>query len=138
MTVKEGYESYNTPKTNGASSGPYSDRGYTMDEAVLVDKAKRTHQETTESAQRAAKVSRNFAHCDKQILQKSRSYDHGLPDFCGRLQTAEQTREIAANTLDALHQQGQKLEVVERDLYEVCAVASDCWWLYAQAVRCIR
>ncbi len=34
-------------------------------------------------------------------------------------QTAEQTREIAANTLDALHQQGQKLEVVERDLYEV-------------------
>lgn len=35
------------------------------------------------------------------------------------MQTAEQTREIAANTLDALHQQGQKLEVVERDLYEV-------------------
>lgn len=71
MTVKEGYESYNTPKTNGASgSGPYSDRGYTMDEAVLVDKAKRTHQETTESAQRAAKVSRNSAHCDRQILLK--------------------------------------------------------------------
>jgi hypothetical protein len=37
------------------------------------------------------------------------------------MQTAEQTREIAANTLDALHQQGQKLEVVERDLYEVCS-----------------
>ena len=68
MTVKEGYESYNTPKTNGASrSGPYSDRGYTMDEAVLVDKAKRTHQETTESAQRAAKVSRNRARCDMPI-----------------------------------------------------------------------
>ena len=58
MTAKQGYESYETPKTNGASrSGPYSDRGYTMDEAVLVDKAKRTHQETTASAQRAAKVS---------------------------------------------------------------------------------
>lgn len=57
MTAKQGYESYETPKTNGASrSGPYSDRGYTMDEAVLVDKAKRTHQETTASAQRAAKV----------------------------------------------------------------------------------
>ena len=41
----------------GTANKPYSDRGYTMEEAIIVDKAKKTHRETTESAQRAAKVS---------------------------------------------------------------------------------
>lgn len=79
-----------SPTANGSAKTPYSDRGYTMEEAVIVDQAKKKHVETTQAAARAAK-------------------------------TAEQTREIAANTLDALHQQGQKLEVVERDLYEIDA-----------------
>ena len=46
-----------SPKTNGTATSPYSDRGYSMEEAVIVDKAKRTHKETTQSAERAAKVS---------------------------------------------------------------------------------
>ena len=35
------------------------------------------------------------------------------------LQTAEQTREMAATTLDSLHDQGHRLDRVEGDLYEV-------------------
>ena len=46
-----------SPTTNGSANTPYSDRGYTMEEATIVDKAKRTHKETTQSAARAAKVS---------------------------------------------------------------------------------
>ena len=50
-------ESARSPTTNGTARAPYGDRGYSMEEAVIVDKAKRTHKETTASAQRAAKVS---------------------------------------------------------------------------------
>ena len=32
---------------------------------------------------------------------------------------AEETRDMAGNTLDALHEQGQRLDRVEGDLYEV-------------------
>lgn len=49
-------ETARSPTTNGAARAPYGDRGYTMEEAVIVDKAKKTHKETTASAQRAAKV----------------------------------------------------------------------------------
>jgi hypothetical protein len=35
------------------------------------------------------------------------------------LQTAERTRELAANTLGELQQQGQKLDVIDRDLHDV-------------------
>lgn len=98
-------ESARSPATNGTARAPYGDRGYSMEEAVIVDKAKRTHKETTASAQRAAK-------------------------------TAEQTREIAANTLDALHQQGQKLEVVERDLYEIDADVVEAKGILKYMRRC--
>ncbi|KAL0035899.1 hypothetical protein WJX77_007037 [Trebouxia sp. C0004] len=94
-----------SPTTNGSANKPYSDRGYTMEEAAIVDKAKGTHKETTQSAARAAK-------------------------------TAEQTREIAANTLDALHQQGQKLEVVERDLYEIDADVVEAKGILKYMRRC--
>ena len=50
-------EATRSPTTNGTARAPYGDRGYSMEEAVIVDKAKRTHKETTASAQRAAKVS---------------------------------------------------------------------------------
>lgn len=53
-------ETARSPTTNGAARAPYGDRGYTMEEAVVVDKAKKTHKETTASAQRAAKVLFNF------------------------------------------------------------------------------
>ena len=49
-------ENARSPATNGAARAPYGDRGYSMEEAVIVDKAKKTHKETTASAQRAAKV----------------------------------------------------------------------------------
>lgn len=48
------------PTTNGTAVRAYGDRGYTMEEAALVDKGKRTHKETTASAARAAKVSYSF------------------------------------------------------------------------------
>ena len=51
-------DSSRSPATNGTARAPYSDRGYSMEEAVIVDKAKSTHKETTASAQRAAKVKR--------------------------------------------------------------------------------
>ena len=35
------------------------------------------------------------------------------------MQVAEETRDMAGNTLDALHEQGQRLDRVEGDLYEV-------------------
>ena len=50
-------DSSRSPATSGTARAPYGDRGYTMEEAVIVDKAKSTHKETTASAQRAAKVS---------------------------------------------------------------------------------
>ncbi|CAK0787334.1 hypothetical protein CVIRNUC_010552 [Coccomyxa viridis] len=61
---------------------------YTMEEAETVDKAKRTHRETTQSAQRA-------------------------------LKTAERTKELAANTLGELQHQGQKLDMIDRDLHDI-------------------
>ena len=50
-------DSTRSPATNGSARAPYGDKGYSMEEAVIVDKAKKTHKETTASAQRAAKVS---------------------------------------------------------------------------------
>ena len=38
---------------------------------------------------------------------------------CLRLQTAERTRELAANTLGELESQGQKLDRIDADLHEV-------------------
>ncbi|CAL5222338.1 g4687 [Coccomyxa viridis] len=73
-----------------ANGGSYrqQENYYTQEEAVIVDKAKRTHNETTQSAQRA-------------------------------LKTAERTKELAANTLGELQHQGQKLDMIDRDLHDI-------------------
>ena len=36
------------------------------------------------------------------------------------LQTANRTKELAANTLEELQRQGDKLEVIDQDLHAVC------------------
>lgn len=43
-------------------------------------------------------------------------------------QTANQTRQLAADTLEELHTQGEKLEKVDRDLNDVrsCTARSCC------------
>ena len=48
----------NTDERDYANGGSYrqQENYYTQEEAVVVDKAKRTHRETTQSAQRALKV----------------------------------------------------------------------------------
>lgn len=38
------------------------------------------------------------------------------------LQTAERTKELAANTLGELQHQGQKLDMIDRDLHDVRAL----------------
>lgn len=43
-----------------------------------------------------------------------------------RLQTAERTRELAANTLAELDKQGQQLDVINRDLNEVPTQVCSC------------
>ena len=47
---------------------------------------------------------------------------HSFQPFCLALaQTAERTRELAANTVAELGKQGQKLDTINRDLNEVSA-----------------
>ena len=41
------------------------------------------------------------------------------------MQTAERTKELAANTLGELQHQGQKLDMIDRDLHDVRAPLRD-------------
>ena len=38
------------------------------------------------------------------------------------MQAAERTKEIGAGTLDELHRQGKRLEMIDRDLQEVSTI----------------
>lgn len=42
------------------------------------------------------------------------------------MQTAERTKELAANTLDELHNQGEKLDSIDRDLHDVSPCDMPC------------
>jgi len=85
--------------------GGVNDRGYTRDQQVMLDDAKRTHAATTATAQRA-------------------------------LQTANQTRQLAADTLEELHTQGEKLEKVDRDLDDIDHDVKEAKSLLAYMRRC--
>eukprot|EP00891_Asterochloris_glomerata_P001913 jgi/Astpho2/1913/fgenesh1_pg.00038_%23_58_t len=96
----------NMEHSSRSAGGGAPRNGYhSMEEQAVVDKAIKTHQDTTASAQRAAKV-------------------------------AEETRDMAGNTLDALHEQGQRLDRVEGDLYEIDADVDEAKGILKYMRRC--
>lgn len=77
-----------TDKKRRMGENGVNDRGYTNEQQLQLNDLKKTHQQTTESAQRA-------------------------------LMTANQTRQLAKDTLEDLHTQGEKLQKVDRDLENI-------------------
>ena len=45
-------------------------------------------------------------------------------ETCKSVQTANRTKELAANTLEELERQGDKLEAIDRDLHAVSSKSS--------------
>lgn len=115
---------------------------YTPEESVMVNEALRTHRATTQAAERALKVrlwSICFAHArddndndddDEASFFSLENLDPGLTPnsplplsfsfafetLQPQRQTAEKTKEVALATLDDLHEQGEQLGRVQRDL----------------------
>ncbi|KAK9813086.1 hypothetical protein WJX72_008754 [[Myrmecia] bisecta] len=57
---------------------------------------------------------------DQAVLAEAKRIHKGTTASAQRaLKTAEKTQELAANTLNELHRQGQKLDMVDRDLNEI-------------------
>lgn len=82
-----------------------NERGYTRNQQVQLDEAKKAHQETTASAQRA-------------------------------LMAANQTRQLAEDTLVELHTQGEKLQKVDRDLEDIDKDVKEAKSLIKYMKRC--
>lgn len=82
-----------------------NERGYTREQQLELNNAKKAHKETTASAQRA-------------------------------YMTANQTRQLAKDTLEELHTQGEKLQKVDRGLVDIDTDVKEAKTLIKYMKRC--